>query len=69
MAKEKKTDGIGIQGVTFEHEGQRGQCTHDFHNNWMVDLACFTRLESVAKESGNKDALDLLKVVYRMLDL
>jgi hypothetical protein len=66
---DRATTKEGIAGVIFEHEGQRGTCTEDFKNNWMVDLACQTRLERLARDNGNEDALALLTVVKRMLDI
>ena len=68
----KKTDKVGITGVIAEHDGTKDRlCDGDFPNNWMIDLACLTRLENVARDNGKdgENALALLKVVQRLLDL
>ena len=72
MSREKVTEKDGIMGVVFEHKGERGSLDKSFTNDWMVDLACFTRMERIARERGGDDgrsAQDLLKVVRRLLDL
>ena len=71
-AQVKKTTKDGIMGVLVEYDGTRDLLHNgDFPNNWMIDLACFTRLEHISRDMGKdgENARALLKVVQRLLDL